>query len=139
MRLAVACLIVLLAVAAVHAVDEDDELLETKPLGEPLPERMHSLEREWDEDVGQRAPADENADAPPAAAEDADAVDPAAEEPAEAHPTPKPPVDESAPPTKRASGGPSSATHAPAHGAVGPKAGKAGSMKPTPAESPSEE
>jgi hypothetical protein len=123
MRLAVALLIVLLAAGA-RAADEDDQVLETKPLGNAIPERMRDLEREWEDDVGSREPPEENADEPPSDDVDAEPSD----DPSEARPAPKPRVIEQPADAKPVPGRTPSGTRA--HGpGVAPKNGKASAPK----------
>jgi hypothetical protein len=92
MRVAAVAFVFLLA--AVARADDDDRLLDSPPLGEPIPERMETLERDWANEVGtpqeREEPADERehdeVDEPIAPADNADeprapATPPAAEEP----------------------------------------------------------
>ena len=81
MRLAVLLALVLALRGAARAED-DDGLLDTRPLGQAIPERLQTLEREWADDVGTKEPVD--------------ATDDAAEEPHE----PEPFEDDAEPPPK---------------------------------------
>ncbi len=58
----VATIVLALVLAAVAHAQDDDAVLETPPLGEPLPERMQTLEKEWDDDVGTKDHAVEPAE-----------------------------------------------------------------------------
>ena len=52
-----------LALVAVARAEDDDGVLDTHPLGEPIPERLQALEREWAEDVGTKEPVEDPANA----------------------------------------------------------------------------
>jgi hypothetical protein len=71
-RLALAGLVLVLAGSARA---DDDDTLDTRRLGEPIPERLQQLEREWAEDVGTKEAPEEPAEP------DAEPVTPFAEEP----------------------------------------------------------
>ena len=51
-------LLLLLVLATRAFADDDDTLLDTKPLGDPLPERLQQLEREWADETGVHDPVD---------------------------------------------------------------------------------
>jgi hypothetical protein len=51
--------IALLLASAVVRAQEDDDLLEAEPAGPGISERLDSLEREWDRDVGVADPVEE--------------------------------------------------------------------------------
>jgi hypothetical protein len=95
-----AVLVLVLVLAAVAGAEDDDAVLETPSLGEPIPERMQTLEKEWDDDVGTNdhapAPADET---DPFERNAAPADEPYVEDEAK----PAPPTDEAPEPSKRAS------------------------------------
>ena len=82
------------------ALAQDDDGLDTRPLGDPIPERVQQLEREWAEDTGLHDPADDAPDDGETEAErETDGEDAATED---ARP-PQPRVVEPAPPRKRES------------------------------------
>jgi hypothetical protein len=95
-----AVMVLVLVLVGVAGAEDDDALLETPPLGEPMPERMQTLEKEWDDDVGTKdhavAPADET---DPFERNAAPADEPYVEDEAK----PGPPTDEAPEPSKRAS------------------------------------
>jgi hypothetical protein len=95
-------LVLVLVLVGVAGAEDDDAVLETPSLGEPIPERMQTLEKEWDEDVGTNdhavAPADE---IDPFERNAAPADEPYVED--EAKPAPPTPTDEAPEPPKRTS------------------------------------
>jgi outer membrane biosynthesis protein TonB len=95
-----AVMVLVLVLVGVAGAEDDDAVLETPSLGEPIPERMQTLEKEWDEDVGTNdhapAPADET---DPFERNAAPADEPYVEDEAK----PAPPTDEPPEPPKRAS------------------------------------
>lgn len=101
MRAALPILVLALAIAA-RAADDDDQLLETKPLGEAIPERMRTLEREWADDVGIHEAPEEPGDESPFEGEEA--VAPPEPSEGDEHPVAKPPVVEEPAHPKAAAG-----------------------------------
>src|SRR5258706_1142869 len=95
-----AVMVLVLVLVGVAGAEDDDAVLETPSLGEPIPERMQTLEKEWDDDVGTNdhapAPADET---DPFERNAAPADEPYVEDEAK----PAPPTDEAPEPSKRAS------------------------------------
>jgi hypothetical protein len=59
----VAVLLLGLALVAVVRAEDDDGVLDAHPLGEPIPERLQTLEREWADDVGPKEPVEDPANA----------------------------------------------------------------------------
>jgi len=59
----VAVLLLGLALVAVARAEDDDGVLDVHPLGEPIPERLQTLEREWADDVGPKEPVEDPANA----------------------------------------------------------------------------
>ncbi len=110
-----AVIVLALVLAAVARADDDDGLLDTPPLGEPIPERLQALEKEWAEDVGTKDPtADPVEDADPferiPAPEDDSDVEvkaPPAAEPVESPKRPSARADSSATGRAKASDAPS--------------------------------
>jgi hypothetical protein len=123
MRLAVALLIGLLAAGA-RAADEDDQILETKPLGSAIPERLRDLEREWEDDVGSREPREEDLEAPPSNEIDGEPAEPP-DAPSEARPAPKPRVIEQPADAKPVPAKPQPSGARAHQGSAPPKDGKA--------------
>jgi len=69
MRVLVLALVLALAGIVVADDGDDDEVLDSRPLGESIPDRMKTLEREWARDVGAAEPPSDDPDAaasPPA-------------------------------------------------------------------------
>ena len=95
-------MVLVLLLAAVARAEDDDAVLETPSLGDPIPERTQALEKEWDDDVGTKDHAPDPTDEPAPDPFERNATPAPDDEPEVEAKTP-PPCGERPEPAKRAS------------------------------------
>jgi len=105
MRATLLGLLLVMALVAHAADDEEDEVLDTGRSGGTLNERLEALEREWQHDVGAPPAIEEPDEERPAHGDPDEVAPPVAEEEEPGHPTSPPPTFGEAAPSRPADSG----------------------------------